>query len=105
MASQKLHQSQTVVLVTLLIAAFVPTLGAINNYIQSKSAAATLQKVETSVNSKSDAAISQIRDLIAANKELANKVAVLEERLRPVNEGNTLHALTDEQFKLLMKRN
>jgi len=104
MARASRQQSQSVVLATLVVAALVPTLGAITNFIQARASATTLQKVEVAVNSKSDAAAAQIKELIQANKELANKVAVLEERRRPVNEVSTLHTLTDEQFKLLLKQ-
>lgn len=100
----KRNQNQSVVLATLVIAALVPTFGAITNYIQSRSMSQTVQETHRMVNSKSDDQIAQIKELIAANKELATKVATLEERLRPINTDNSVHTLTDEQFKILLKR-
>lgn len=100
----KRNQNQSVVLATLVIAALVPTFGAITNYIQSRSMSQTVQETHRLVNSKSDDQIVQIKELIAANKELATKVAILEERLRPASEEKSVHTLTDDQFKRLLKR-
>ena len=100
----KRPQSQSVVLATLVLAAFVPTIGAITNCIQSRALAVTVQQTHTLVNSRSESQITQIKDLIQANKDLANKVAVLEERLKPVNTGVPAYTLTDQQFNLLQKR-
>lgn len=100
----KRSQSQSVVLVTLVIAALVPTLGAITSFIQSRALAVTVKETHTLVNSRSEAQIEQIKQLVQANKDLANKVAVLEERLSPINGDKTRHVLTDEQFNLLLNR-
>lgn len=100
----KRTQGQSVVLATLVIAALVPTFGAITNYIQSRSMSQTVQETHKLVNSKSDAQITQIKELIAANKELTTKVAILEERLRPVNTDSPPRVLTEEQFQRLLNR-
>jgi len=97
-------QNTNVVITTLILAAFIPTLSSIATYIQSRASAATVEKVHELVNSKSDAQTAQIKELIQANKDLASKLAVLEERLRPIPESTKTTTLTDEQLNRLINR-